>query len=433
MQLFIVDEANFIPPNCYDGLLPHAQKRGGKLIFTSSSASAPVQEKAITTNLDVLRETHGVLFATLTYVCNEHIEDFVAQTNRTTCNCFMHLEPLHVDNSTADRTVADKLNEATGRDIGYLLDRGVSHTSLIARGIEREQLPLLRNSTICHMLENVQNTHAMAESGALDTRLFVYVDTCAHLSSHSKNGISVCSRYRNENGNWDYNVLAVDHCHNASSTSQHISMFHFVAELIVNLLTKTCSLHPKAHDNSRSHFSEAFLVIECNSYDLTETIQNLHWLLVHKRPPLLYNVQVKCLYHETVGHAVFSEQVTFTNPLSHKSKTCNIKPGFIMDLHKSDYFKKVFDIMAMGSVTLSQFLTSIYVQPNGNQSLHAVVIEHLSRIQALQKGNRTIYKGTGKYKQDDLALSVIMSIYIALDSSNSMLDRKRYMWKDMGS
>lgn len=427
-----MDEANFISPKCYDGLLPHAQKRGGKLIFTSSSASAPTQEKTNTTNLDILRETHGVLFASLTYVCNEHIDEFVAQANRTTCNCFVHLEPLHVDNSTADRTVADKLNEATGRDIGYLLDRGVSHTSLIARGIEQEQLPLLRNSTICNMLENVQNTHAMAESGLLDTRLFVYVDTCAHLSSHSKNGISVCSRYRDDMGMWNYVVLAVDHCYFATPTSENISMSHFVAELIVSILNQTCSLHPHPHDNSNSYFREAFLVIECNSYDVTETIQNVHWLLLHKRPSILYNVQVQCLYHETVGHSLFSEQVTLTNPLSNKSKRCNIKPGFIMDIHKSAYFKRVFDTMAMGKVSLSQFLTSVHVQPTSGQSMHTLVIEHLGRIQAIEKRGMVIYKGRGKYKQDDLALSVIMSLYIALDSSNGMLDRKRYAWKDIG-
>ena len=223
MELFIVDEANFISPTCYDGLLAHAQKRGGKLIFTSSSAGAPTQEKANTINLDVLRETPGVLFASLTYVCNEHLTDFVAQTKRTTCNCYVHLEPFHVDNNAADRTVADKLNEATGRDIGYLLDRGVSSSALIARGIDHKELPLLMSSTISNILEHVEDTYTMAKNGRLDNTLLMYVDTCAHLSPHSKNGLSVCSRYRNKDGAWTYVVLAVDHFYHVSSSISNIS------------------------------------------------------------------------------------------------------------------------------------------------------------------------------------------------------------------
>ena len=425
MQLFIVDEANFISRNCYDGLLPHAQKRGGKLIFTSSTASAPTQGKASTINLDVLRETPGVLFASLTYVCNDHLTDFVAQTKRTTCNCYEHLEPYHVDNNAADRSVADKLNEATGRDIGYLLERGVSCSALIARGMEHDELPLLMSSTISNMLEHVEDTHTMANNGRLDNILILYVDTCAHLSPHSKNGLSVCSRYRDKNGAWTYVVLAVDHCYHASSSISNMSMFQFVPDLIVKLLSNTCSLHPHPQDKTRSHFTEALVVIECNSYDLTETVGNLQRLLIHNRPAMLHNVPISCLYHEVTGQHMLSEQATFIHPLSGKMTTCYIKPGFVMDSRKTQYFGNVLDMMRTGKVSLSQSLTSVYVEPRGQDSLQDMVMEHLCNIQVKQNGTGTTYRGKGKCKQDDLALSVIMSIYIALNRGN-------YIWKKIG-
>jgi hypothetical protein len=425
VQLFIIDEANFIPPNCYDGLLPHAQKRGGKLIFTSSSASAPTHEKANTCNLDVLRETPGVLFASVTYVCNEHIREFVAQTKRTTCDCFVHLEPFHVDNNAADRSVAERLNDATGRDIGYLLDRGVSRNVLIERGMDHEELPLLMTTTVSKMLEQLPDTYALAGTDRLDTSLFVYVDTCAHLSPSSKNGISVCSRYMNKDGAWVYVLLAVDHCYHISSFSEHMSMFQFVPDLILKMLSNVCSLHPHPQDKTRSHFTRAFVVIEYNSYDLTETVKNLHMLLSSDRPAILHNVYVNFLYHEVRGQHVFSEQATFMDPISGKEKTCSTKPGFVMSVRKTDYFRKVFDMMRTGNVSLSQSLTSIHVEPTANVSLQDLVMEHIGNIRAKQKGTATIYTGKGKGKQDDLAVSIIMSIYIALY-------RIKYKWKGIG-
>jgi hypothetical protein len=412
VQLFIVDEANFIPPNCYDGLLPHAQKRGGKLMFTSSSASAPAHEKANTCNLDVLRETPGVLFASVTYVCSEHITAFVAQMRRTTCNCFVHLEPFHVDNNAADRSVADRLNDATGRDIGYLLERGVSRNVLIQRGMYQEELPLLLNSTVSNMLENVVDTHAMSGTSQLDTALVVYVDTCAHLTPYSKNGLSVCSRYRNATGTWSYVVLAVDHCYHANSLSEHVSMFQFVPDLILKTLSNVCSLHLHPNDKTTSHFTEAFVVIEYNSYDLTDTVKNLHVLLTSDRPAMLQGVGVSCFYHKVTGQHVFSEQTTFTDPHSGMTKTCNIKPGFVMNIHKTDYFRKVFDMMGTGNVSLSQSLTSIHVEPTGSDSLQDVVMEHLGNIQVKRKGATATYTGKGKGRPDDLAISVFMCIYI---------------------
>lgn len=425
MELFIVDEANFISPNCYDGLLPHAQKRGGKLIFTSSSASVPTQEKANKINLDVLRETPRLLFASLTYVCNDHLPEFVAQTKRTSCDCYVHLEPFHVDNNASDRTVADKLNEATGRDIGYLMDRGVSCKSLLARGIEHEKLPLLMTSTISNMLEHADDTYTMAKNGLLDNVLIVYVDPCPYLSPYSKNGISVCSRYRDKEGAWTYVVLGVDHCYHASSGISTVSMFQFVPDLIVKLLSNICSLHPHPQDETRSHFTEALVVIECNSYDVTETAGNLNRLLIHNRPAILHNMHVHCLNHEATGHHILSEQASFIDPRSGKRKTCNIKPGFVMDWHKCQYFENVFDMMKTGRVSLSQFLTSVYVEPRGQDSLQDMVMEHLCSIQVKDSGAGTTYRGKGKWKQDDLAVSVIMSIYISLNRGN-------YIWKKIG-
>lgn len=426
MQLFIVDEANFIPPNCYDGLLPHAQKRGGKLIFTSSVAGAPTQEKPNACNLDVLRATPGVLFASVTYVCNEHIAEFVAQTKHTACDCFVHLEPFHVDNNAADRSVADRLNDATGRDIGYLLDRGVSRKVLLARGMDHAELPLLMASTVSNMLERVLDTHSMAGTGRLDTTLVVYVDTCSHLSPSSKNGISICTRHVKEDGACIYVVLAVDHCYHMSEFSEHMSMFQFVPDLILKMLSNVCSLHLCPRDNTKSHFTKAFVVIEYNSYDLTETVGNLHLLLSSDhRPAMLHNVDVSCLYHEAKGQHIGSQQETFTDPLTGRMKTCNIKPGFVMGIHKSDYFKKFFDMMRMGNVSLSQSLTSIHLEPTGNTSLQDVVMEHMGNIRVKHKGMSMSYTGKGKGKQDDLAVSVIMSIYIAMN-------KKYYVWKQIG-
>lgn len=426
VQIFIVDEANFISPKCYDGLLPHAQKRGGKLIFTSSSASAPTQEKGNMSNLAVLRDTLGVLYVSLTYVCNDHLTEFVSQTKRTTCDCFMHLEPFHVDNNVADRSVADRLNEATGRGIGYLLDRGVSHSALIARGMDDKEIPLLMNSTISKMLEDVKDTHAMVKTHHLDTTLIVYVDTCAHLSPYSKNGMSVCSHYLGKDGtSTGYVVLAVDHCYHVGSSFGNMSMFQFVPDVIIKLLSKTCSLHPRHDNKTESHFTKAFIVIEHNSYDLTETVGNLHDLLIHNRPAVLHNVHVSCLYHKAMAQHMFSLQTTIIDQFSGKRETCNVKPGFILGSHKTEYFKKVLDMMRTGNVSLSQSLTSVYVEPSGKESLQSVVMEHLSNIRAQNNGTGTTYRGKGKWKQDDLAVSVIMSIYIALN-------KHRYIWKTIG-
>lgn len=426
MQLFIVDEANFISPSCYDGLLPHAQKRGGKLIFTSSSASAPTEQKSNRTNLDVLRETLGILFVSVTYVCNKHLAEFVGQTKRTTCDCFVHLEPFHVDNNTADRSVADKLNEATGRDLGYLMERGVSHHALIGRGIDLDELPLVMDSTVSYMLEHVENTYGMIKTGQLDTCLVVYVDTCAHCSPYSKNGVSVCSRHMDIHGRWaGYVVLAVDHCYHASNSFSNMSMFQFLPDLIVKLLSKTCSLHPNNQDNTKSHFTEAFIVIEHNSYDLTETVGNLHQLLMYHRPTVLQNLHVSCFYHKATNQHIFSEQATFVDPLSGKRETCNMKPGFILDSKKPEYFRKVLDMMRTGNVLLSQSLTSIYLDPMGTDSLQDVVMGQFRKIQMKHNGTGTTYRGQGKFKQDDLVVSVIMSIYIA--SNKNM-----YIWKKIG-
>lgn len=425
MQLFIVDEANFISPSCYDGLLPHAQKRGGKLIFTSSTASAPTQEKANTSNLDVLRETPGVLFASLTYVCNEHLADFVDQTKRTTCNCYVHLEPFHVDNNAADRTVADKLNEATGRDIAYLMERGVTRNALIARGIDHKELPLLMNSTISHMLEHVKDTHAMANNGQLDNTLVMYVDTCAHLSPHSKNGLAVCSRYREQDGAWTYVVLAVDHCYHVNSTCSNMSMFQFLPYVIVKLLSNTCSLHTHSQYKTNTHFTEALVVIECNSYDLTETVGNLHRLLAQKDHPILHSVKISCLYHEATAQHVFSEQASFIDPSSCKMKTCNIQPGFVMHSRKTEQFGKVLDMMRTKNVSLSQSLTSVYLEPAGQQSLQDMVMDHICNIQVKHNKTGATYRGKGRCKQDDMAVSIIMSIFMAMNRNN-------YIWKIIG-
>ena len=424
MQVFIVDEANFIPSNCYDGLLPHAQKRGGKLIFTSSSAGVPMQEKGNTTNLDVLRETPGVLFASVTYVCYHHITEFVAQLKRTTCNCFVHLEPFHVDNNAADRSVADCLNDATGRDIGYLLDRGVSRNVLIARGIDQTELPLLLNSTISNMLANAVDTYAMSGTNQLDTSLFVYVDTCAHLSPYSKNGISVCSRYMNSDGTWVFVVLAVDHCYHVSPVLEHVSMFRFVPDLVLKILSAVCLLHPDPNDKTRTHFTQAYIAFEYNSYDLTDTIKNLQMLLNSDRPAMLSSVKFWCLYHKARGEHVFCEQSTIIDPLTGNKTACHTKPGFVMGMHKTKYFTKAFDLMRTGNVMLCQSLTSIYMETSGNDSLHDVVMENLSNIHAKQKNSKTIYTGKGKGRQDDLAVSIIMSIYISFDKAG-------YIWKLM--
>lgn len=401
--------------------MPHAQKRGAKLIFTSSSAGVPAQDKSTTTNLDVLRETPGVLFATVTYVCNQHITEFVNQTNRTTCQCFVHLEPFHVDNNAADRSVADKLNDATGRDIGYLLERGVSRSALIARGMDKEELPLLLNSTISNMLENGVDTYAMSGTDLLDDSLVVYVDTCAHLSPYSKNGISICTRYK-KNGEWVYVMLAADHCYHVSSTSEHISMFQFVPMLILQTLSAVCSLHPHPQDKTRSHFSQAHVVIEYNSYDLKDTVRNLHLQLSNNRPAMLHNVVVSCLYHKVTSQHAFAEQSTIVDPLTNVVVTCATKPGFVVHMHKTDYFRHVFEMMRTGLVLLSQSLTSIHIEPTSNDSLHSIVMENLSNIQTKQKGGRTKYTGKKKGKQDDLAFSIIMCIYISMH-------RKNYIWK----
>ena len=196
-------------------------------------------------------------------------------------------------------------------------------------------------------------------------------------------------------------------------------------DLIVKLLSNTCSLHPHQQDKTRSHFTEALVVIECNSYDLTESVGNLNRLLIHHRPKMLHNVQVSCLYHEVTGQHMFSEQATFMDPLSGKRKTCNIKPGFVMDSRKTVYFGEVLDMMRTGNVSLSQSLTSVYVEPRGGDSLQDMVMEHLCNIQVKNYGTGTTYRGKGKCKQDDMAVSVIMSIHIALNRGN-------YRWKIIG-
>jgi len=271
----------------------------------------------------------------------------------------------------------------------------------------------------------VEDTYGMAGTDRLNTCLVVYVDTCAHLSGSSKNGISVCSRYKKEDGKWVYVVLAVDHCYHASSFSEHQSMFQFVPDLILKILSNVCSLHPHPMDMTRSHFTQALVVIEYNSYDLAETVRNLHLILNSDRPAMLHTVHVSCLYHEAKGQQIFAEQATYTDPLSGKTKTCNTKPGFVMTVHKTDYFRKVFDMMRTGNVSLSQSLTSLYVEYSGNVSLQNVVMEHLGNIRPKRKGSVLTYTGKGKGKQDDLAVSVIMSIYFALN-------RMQYIWKSIG-
>jgi hypothetical protein len=292
--------------------------------------------------------------------------------------------------------------------------------------MDHAELPLLLNSTITTMLDQVVDTYALAGTERLDTTLVVYVDTCAHLSPYSKNGISVCSRYINKDGAWAYVVLAIDHCYHVNSFSEHTSMFQFVPALILKILSNVCLLHPQANNMTTSHFSHALIVIEHNSYDLTETLKNLQLMLRMERPAMLDNMSISCLYHEATRQHVFAENESYMDPLSGKSKTGYVKPGFIMHMHKTDYFRKVFDMMRMGAVSLSQSLTSIYVEPTDNESLQDIVMGHLSNIRAKRRGAGTFYSGKGKGNQDDLAVSVIMSIYIAVN-------RLHFIWKRIGA
>lgn len=405
VQLFIVDEANFLPLSCYDGLLPHAQKRGGKLIFTSSSASVPTNGKSKTCNLDVLRKSPGVLFASVTYVCDDHIGDFMDQANRTTCDCFIHLEPFHVDNSVTDRDVAERLNNSTGRDISYLIERGVSYGSLLNRGVRSDQLPLMTASSVSFMLE--QGVDTFKNFQELDRDLFVYVDTCVHLSPSSKNGISVCARYINS---VRFVLLGVDHCYHVDphARGEQMPLDVFLPNLILGLVSRVCELHPE--DTERSYFTRVYIVIEYNSFGLSTTLQNLKSILKDSKIKWLDGVYFFFLHHISRKEHNLAEEYYSENG---KIKGYLV-PGFVMSQRKTEYFRLVFEHIRALSVSLSQYLTSISLDPMLG-SLHDLVVEQLTNIQVIQKNASTVtYTGKAKGKvQDDLAVSIIMSIYFA--------------------
>lgn len=450
INLLIVDEANFLRKVCYDGLLPHAHKVNAKLIFASSSAAPPPDKQAVdsTTGCDLnsLRSVHGILFSNVTYVCSnkDHLDDFLLHPHKTTCECFVHYVPSHVKNTEADRSVSDKLSSATGRDVGYLLDRGVPRAVLVKRGLDQEEMPLIVDSARTTMLNRTVDTSKLCGTERMARDLFVYVDTCAHLPTTSMFGIAVCCKVMREGGGFDTVLLGSDHCHparvNINSPQDRKCAFEFVPSLILDLLRNVCELHTANASacRSRAHFQRAFVAIECNSYELSETCRLLELQLSAERRNLdsaIGGLSLFNLYHTCRIKDNGSEAVLVENSITGYKGPVDVKPGFVMGKWKVSQCDEVFALINNGKVSLSNFFTTVYLPTDdGSRSLQDLCVSHMCMMRKITSGRNTKVSGKTRQQKDDMAISIIMAIYLAnknVDCLYSTNRNVRYVWREI--
>ena len=368
-----------------------------------------------TSDLNALRNQKDILFNSIKYVCNEHLEEIFRSSGCTRCVCYEFIQPRHVTIDSSDKIVSSiLLNENTNgysdsttffTDLGIepedLFKNAQVFTSISSTGLSVNNM-LLTDEAIMHFkCSNIDTRSFIGDYQHMSPIMAIYVDPTTHLELSSLNGIAAVTECT-ESDKKMYVFLGVEHFHSIGHKNEPLPLHISITNYILQLISNICALH-QLPNSEFSHFEHVLIAIECNSCDVSVMINEMEKNLMFENSfNIPKNLNILIMMRE--------------NPAYKRAKTPNIpmlKPGFVIGKQKHLICQTFFDYFNMKHISCSKYITSVNLNPElRGESLINYTLNQLKNMRNYDK-NRSSF--SGKLTQgvaDDLSIACIFAIHI---------------------
>ncbi|AAO12336.1 cleavage/packaging protein [Porcine lymphotropic herpesvirus 3] len=372
-NLLYIDEANFIKKDALPTILGFMLQKDAKLIFISSSNSSDQS----TSFLYKLKSADERLLNIVSYVCNEHKEDFNLQDKIISCPCYRLHIPSYI---TIDTTIKNTTN---------LFMDGVFSSELMGDNDNQHLAAFQVVSDIAiSQFEMVRiDTLSDAVGKMLNPIVHMYIDPAfTNNTGASGTGISIIACLHNQTKV----LLGCEHYFLSELTG---SATVDIARCALSLIKSVALLHPVV--------KEIHISVEGNtSQDATVAIANII-------------DECSCIPAKFYHHADKTNGVMW--------------PMYILGAEKSQAFESFICALNSGTLKASQSIISNTIKLSYDPVCY--LIEQIRSIKCipLKDGGHT-YHAKAKNMSDDLLVAVVMAMH--LSNSNSLpfkaLHNKRF-------
>lgn len=368
-----------------------------------------------TSDLNALRNQKDILFNSIKYVCNEHLEEIFRSTGCTRCVCYEFIQPRHVTIDSTDKTISSiLLNDNTNTysdSTTFFTDLGIEpadlfknaqvFTNISSTGVIMNNMLLTDDAMTHFKCNNIDTRSLIGNYQHMSSIIALYVDPTTHLELSSLNGIAAvteCTEYDKK----VYVFLGVEHFHSIGHKNEPLPLHISITNYILQMISNICALH-RLPNSDLSHFEYVLVAIECNSCDVSVMINEIEKNLMFENSfDIPQNVNILVMMRE--------------NPAYKRSKSNNtpmLKPGFVIGKQKYLICQTFFDYFNMKHILCSKYITSVNLNPElRGESLINYTLNQLKNMRNNDK-NRSSF--SGKLTQcvaDDLSIACIFTIHI---------------------
>nr|QRE02511.1 putative ATPase subunit of terminase [Otarine gammaherpesvirus 4] len=362
--MLYVDEANFIKKDALPAILGFMLQKDAKVIFISSANSSD----QATSFLFKLRNAGERMLSVVSYVCEQHRDDFNLQDAVVSCPCYrLHIPSYITINENVKSTANLFLEGAFSTEL--MGDAGASQTAVhrIVSEAAVAQFDLCR-----------VDTTKQEVAAQLDTTLYVYIDP-AYTNNSEASGTGVAAVVGVQNTHSRTVILGLEHFFLRSLTGAAALE---IASCTATMIRSVMVLHPQLR--------EVYVAVEGNSnQDSAVAIATL----LDECSPL----PVRFIHSQIAGN-------TGVAPLQ--------RPLFMLGADKAQAFEAFIYALNTGSVSASQVTVSHTVRLSYDPVLY--LIEQIRGIRCCPlKDGRYTYCAKQRLLSDDTLVATVMAHYFA--------------------
>ncbi|AYA49842.1 hypothetical protein [macacine gammaherpesvirus 13] len=366
-HLLFVDEANFIKKEALPAILGFMLQKDAKIIFISSVNSAD----QATSFLYKLKDAQERLLNVVSYVCQEHRQDFDMQDSMVSCPCFrLHIPSYITMDSNIRATTNLFLDGAFSTEL--MGDTSsLSHGSLsrTVRDDALNQLELCRVDTLNPQV-----------AGRLAASLYVYVDP-AYTNNTSASGTGIAAVTHDRAAPDRVIVLGLEHFFLKDLTGDAALQ---IATCAVALISSIATLHP--------HLEDVKIAVEGNSsQDSAVAIASI----------IAESCPLPCAFVHT------------------KDKTSSLQwPMYLLTNEKAKAFERLIYAVNTASLSASQVTVSNTIQLSFDPVLYLISQIRAIKPIPLRDGTYT-YTGKQRNLSDDVLVALVMAHFLATTQRHS--------------
>ncbi len=362
-----VDEANFIKKEALPAILGFMLQKDAKIIFISSVNSAD----QATSFLYKLKDAQERLLNVVSYVCQEHRQDFDMQDSMVSCPCFrLHIPSYITMDSNIRATTNLFLDGAFSTELmGDTSSLSQGSLSRTVRDDAINQLELCRVDTLNPRV-----------AGRLASSLYVYVDP-AYTNNTSASGTGIAAVTHDRADPNRVIVLGLEHFFLKDLTGDAALQ---IATCVVALVSSIVTLHP--------HLEEVKVAVEGNSsQDSAVAIASI----IGESCPL------PCAFVHT------------------KDKTSSLQwPMYLLTNEKSKAFERLIYAVNTASLSASQVTVSNTIQLSFDPVLYLISQIRAIKPIPLRDGTYT-YTGKQRNLSDDVLVALVMAHFLATTQNHT--------------